>query len=86
MTEEPKQHRFLTPAQAADELNVKPTQIHALMKAGELRALQIGGRGYLARLPRLMTIVPEIRGEEHSVQRRVFCELREDHGPGMCGR
>lgn len=45
MTEEPKQHRFLTPTQAADELNVKPNQIHSLIKAGELRALQIGGRG-----------------------------------------
>lgn len=45
MTEEPKQQRFLTPTQAADELNVKPNQIHALIKTGELRALQIGGRG-----------------------------------------
>lgn len=45
MTDELKQHRFLTPTQAADELNVKPNQIHALIKAGELRALQIGGRG-----------------------------------------
>ncbi|MGX5716807.1 helix-turn-helix domain-containing protein [Arthrobacter sp. MAHUQ-56] len=45
MIDEPKQHRFLTPTQAADELNVKPNQIHALIKAGELRALQIGGRG-----------------------------------------
>lgn len=45
MTDEPKQHRFLTPTQAADELNVKPNQIHALIKAGELRALQVGGRG-----------------------------------------
>jgi excisionase family DNA binding protein len=43
--DEQKQHRFLTPTQAADELNVKPNQIHALIKAGELRALQIGGRG-----------------------------------------
>jgi excisionase family DNA binding protein len=45
VTDEPKQHRFLTPTQAADELNVKPNQIHALIKAGELRALQVGGRG-----------------------------------------
>lgn len=29
----------------ADELNVKPNQVHALIKAGELRALQVGGRG-----------------------------------------
>lgn len=35
----------MTPAQVADELNVKPNQVHALIKAGELRAFQIGGRG-----------------------------------------
>ncbi len=31
----------MTPKQAADELNVKPNQIHALIKTGELRALQL---------------------------------------------
>ncbi|TQJ36758.1 helix-turn-helix domain-containing protein [Arthrobacter sp. SLBN-122] len=41
--------RFMTPTQAAEELNVKPNQIHAMIKAGELRAIQVGGRGYLAR-------------------------------------
>jgi len=35
----------MTPTQVADELNVKPNQIHAMIKAGELRALQVGGRG-----------------------------------------
>lgn len=45
MTEETTPHRFLTPTQAAEELNVKPNQIHALIKAGELRAFQVGGRG-----------------------------------------
>lgn len=46
MTDEPeKPHRFMTPTQVAVELNVKPNQIHALIKAGELRALQVGGRG-----------------------------------------
>jgi len=45
MTEAPAQHRFLTPTQAAEELNVKPNQIHALIRTGELRAIQIGGRG-----------------------------------------
>jgi excisionase family DNA binding protein len=45
VTAEPKKHRFLTPAQAAEELNVKSNQIHALIKTGELRALQVGGRG-----------------------------------------
>jgi excisionase family DNA binding protein len=46
MNEEPeKPQRFLTPTQAAEELNVKPNQVHAMIKAGELRALQVGGRG-----------------------------------------
>lgn len=37
--------RFLTIAQTAEELNVKVTQIRLLLKAGELRGLQVGGRG-----------------------------------------
>ena len=45
MTDEPQKHRFLTPTQVAEELNVKPNQVHALIKAGELRAFQVGGRG-----------------------------------------
>ncbi|MCO4253884.1 helix-turn-helix domain-containing protein [Pseudarthrobacter cellobiosi] len=45
MTDEPKKHRFLTIEQAAEELNVSPNQIRALLKAGDLRAIQIGGRG-----------------------------------------
>ena len=44
MSDEPK-YRFLTPSQVAEELNVKPNQVYALIKAGELRALQVGGRG-----------------------------------------
>ncbi|WP_350223882.1 helix-turn-helix domain-containing protein [Pseudarthrobacter sp. efr-133-R2A-89] len=45
MTDEPTNHRFMTPTQVAEELNVKPNQVHALIKAGELRAFQVGGRG-----------------------------------------
>lgn len=45
MTEEPKKRRFLTIEQAADELNVSSSQIRALLKTGELRAIQVGGRG-----------------------------------------
>ncbi|WP_371419147.1 helix-turn-helix domain-containing protein [Pseudarthrobacter sp. NamE5] len=44
MTDE-SMRRFLTPTQVAEELNVKPNQIHALIKIGELRAFQVGGRG-----------------------------------------
>ncbi|MUU70531.1 helix-turn-helix domain-containing protein [Pseudarthrobacter sp. GA104] len=39
----------LTIEQAAEELNVKESLIRGLIKAGDLRALQVGGRGYLAR-------------------------------------
>jgi excisionase family DNA binding protein len=45
VTEEPKTLRFLTITQAAEELNVNPNQIRALISAGDLRALQVGGRG-----------------------------------------
>lgn len=45
MTEEPKKPRFLTIEQAADELNVKVSLIRNLIKTGEMRALQVGGRG-----------------------------------------
>lgn len=37
--------RFLTIEQAAQELNVSEHQIRALLKAGEMRGIQIGGRG-----------------------------------------
>lgn len=45
MSDEPIQRRFLTVEQAAEELNVKSSLIRALIKTGELRAIQIGGRG-----------------------------------------
>ncbi|MFD5277515.1 helix-turn-helix domain-containing protein [Pseudarthrobacter sp. NPDC058362] len=46
MTEETaKPRRFLTIEQAAEELNVNPNQIRALLRTGELRGIQVGGRG-----------------------------------------
>ncbi|MBE4720126.1 helix-turn-helix domain-containing protein [Pseudarthrobacter sp. AB1] len=45
MSDESTQHRFLTIEQAAEELNVKQSLIRGLIKTGELRAIQIGGRG-----------------------------------------
>ncbi|MEW1810473.1 helix-turn-helix domain-containing protein [Pseudarthrobacter phenanthrenivorans] len=45
MSDETRVPRFLTPTQVAEELNVKPNQVHALIKAGYLRAFQVGGRG-----------------------------------------
>lgn len=75
MTEEPKKRRFLTTEQAAEELNVSSNQIRALLKTGELRAIQVGGRGYLARLLRLVRIFSEIWGEEHPTSCRVFARF-----------
>ncbi|TQJ36757.1 helix-turn-helix domain-containing protein [Arthrobacter sp. SLBN-122] len=45
MTAEPNQPRFLTMAQVADELNVKQSLVQGLIRTGELRAFQVGGRG-----------------------------------------
>jgi excisionase family DNA binding protein len=45
VTDEPKKLRFLTIAQAAEELNVNQNQIRALLSSGELRGIQVGGRG-----------------------------------------
>jgi len=45
VTEDPKRPPFLTIAQAADELNVNQNQIRALIRTGELRGIQVGGRG-----------------------------------------
>lgn len=45
MTDEPTKTRFLTLAQVADELNVKQSLVQGLIRAGELRAFQVGGRG-----------------------------------------
>lgn len=37
--------RFLTLADVADVLNVTVRQVYALVRSGELRGIQIGGRG-----------------------------------------
>jgi excisionase family DNA binding protein len=45
VTDESNQPRFLTLAQVADELNVKQSLVQGLIRTGELRAFQVGGRG-----------------------------------------
>lgn len=45
MTDQPSQPRFLTLAQVAEELNVKQSLVQGLIRTGELRAFQVGGRG-----------------------------------------
>ncbi|RAX15985.1 helix-turn-helix domain-containing protein [Pseudarthrobacter sp. AG30] len=49
MTKESRACRFLTIEQVAEELSVGEPLIRAMLKSGELRGLQIGGRGYLHR-------------------------------------
>lgn len=62
MSDEPAQHRFLTVEQAAEELNVKLSLIRGLIKAGELRAIQIGGRGYLGQILQSRRFHPALVG------------------------
>jgi excisionase family DNA binding protein len=45
VTDQTSQRRFLTVEQAAEELNVKSSLIRGLISSGELRAIQVGGRG-----------------------------------------
>jgi excisionase family DNA binding protein len=37
--------RFLTLADVAETLNVSASQVYALVRSGELRAIKVGGRG-----------------------------------------
>jgi excisionase family DNA binding protein len=41
----PSSPRFLTLADVAEILNVTVRQVYALVRSGELRGIQIGGRG-----------------------------------------
>lgn len=44
VSDEIKKHRFRTVEQVAEELDVSVSQIRALLKAGDLRGIQVGGR------------------------------------------
>jgi len=43
--ERPGAQRFLTLADVAEVLNVTSRQVYALVRSGDLRGIQIGGRG-----------------------------------------
>jgi prophage regulatory protein len=45
MAENEPTRRFLTIEQVAQELNVGEPLVRAMLKAGELRGIQVGGRG-----------------------------------------
>lgn len=64
--------RFLRLEDVAEELNVKLPQVRALVKSGELKAIQIGGRG--------MWRVERDALEEYIQQR--YAQAREDLAQG----
>lgn len=45
MTDNEPKHRFLTVDQVAEELNVGTPLVRAMLKTGEMRGIQVGGRG-----------------------------------------
>ncbi|MHA7297667.1 helix-turn-helix domain-containing protein [Pseudarthrobacter sp. MDT3-1] len=56
--------RFLTVDQVAEEPNVSDVQVRALLKSGDLRGIQIGGRGYLAQPIGSRQYLPRIQGQK----------------------
>jgi excisionase family DNA binding protein len=64
VTEESEpRRRFLTVEQVSEELNVGVPQIRALLRGGELKAIQVGGRGYLAQSHGSMPFLPGVHGQ-----------------------
>ncbi|BCW36042.1 hypothetical protein StoSoilA2_20980 [Arthrobacter sp. StoSoilA2] len=63
MPDETKKYRFLTVEQVAEELNVFEVQVRALLKSGDLKGIQIGGRGYLAQSHGSMPFLPGVHGQ-----------------------
>lgn len=74
-------HRFLTIEQTAAELNVSQTQVRAMLRAGELRGFQIGGRG-LWRIGRADLESYIEAAYEHTAARIVAGELKNE-GTGV---
>jgi excisionase family DNA binding protein len=60
--EKPRFPRFLTLSQVREILNVGMPTIYALLSSGELRGLQLGGRGYLGKLVGFERSLPGIPG------------------------
>ena len=61
--QKPKFAHLLTLAQVKDILNVGMPTLYALLSSGELRAIQVGGRGYLGNFPVEAELCPGILGE-----------------------
>jgi excisionase family DNA binding protein len=56
----------LTVEQAPQELSVSENQIRGMLKSGELRGFQLGGRGYLAQSRGSMPFLPGAHGQRAS--------------------
>ncbi|WP_307105952.1 helix-turn-helix domain-containing protein [Arthrobacter globiformis] len=76
-TEAGNRPRFLTIEQVAEELNVGVPSIRALLKTGELRGIQIGGRG-LWRISR-QDVDDYIGGAYSKTAERIASGEIEDH-------
>lgn len=81
MTDEPTQPRFLTLAQVADELNVKQSLVQGLIRTGELRAFQVGGRG-LWRIGRRDIEDYIEKAYRHTAERIAVGEFMDDDDTG----
>jgi excisionase family DNA binding protein len=77
--EGPAGRRFLTVEQTAEELNVSETQIRAMLRSGELRGIQIGGRG-LWRIGRSDIEEFIASAYERAAERRAAGELDDEEG------
>ena len=71
---QPKPLRFLTLQQVADELNTKHSTIRAFIAAGDLPAIQIGGRGQW----RVETVQLEAYIERMYSQTKAFVDSQRD--------
>lgn len=81
MTDEPGPRRFLTISQAAEELNVNPNQIRALLSIGELRGIQVGGRGlWLIGISDIEDYIAE--AYRRTAERIAAGEFKDEREPG----
>ena len=55
--------RMLTLDQVEEVLNLGKPLVYALVRSGELRAAQFGGRGYPAQLRASMPFLPGVYGQ-----------------------
>ncbi|HSN37676.1 MAG TPA: helix-turn-helix domain-containing protein [Arthrobacter sp.] len=56
--------RFLTLADVAEQLQINAPAAYALVRSGQLKAIQVGGRGYLAQPSGSMHCFAGIQGQK----------------------